>query len=237
MAKRNLSLLACLLLLAVAASAEERPRSITVGGQGSARAEPDLARLSMAVQKLDPLMPRAREEVLGVTRKFLALCQKLGIDPKKVRTSGLIVRAEYRWDGKTNQQVQIGYTVQRELQVEVADLQRLGELVEGAVDAGVNQISPPQLVSSRERELHREALSAAARDAEANARAVAESLGAKLGAVRELSAADLSVPPPIPMVRAMAVRDGAADSGADTYATGTLKFDAQVTATFDLLPK
>ena len=165
MAKQTLPLLACLLLLAVAASGEERPRTITVGGQGSSRAEPDLARLRMAVQKLDPLMPRAREDVLGVTRKFLALCQKLGIDSKKVRTSGLIVRPEYRWDGKTNQQVQIGYTVQRELQVEVADLQRLGELVEGAVDAGVNQVSPPQLVSSRERELRREALSAAARDA------------------------------------------------------------------------
>lgn len=223
------------LVATTASAAEERPRSITVNGTGTVTAEPDEARLSMAVQKLAPAMATAREQVVATTSRFLALCRRLGIEDGKVRSSGLIVRPEYRWDQKTGQQLLAGYVVQRDLEVELTDLKRLGELVEGAVDAGVNQVSPPQLGSTRERELHREALAAAARDAQESARTLAEALGVKLGKVRELSAAEGGpVPIPVPM-RAMAMKEATDGGGAATYATGTLRFETQVTASFDLL--
>ena len=218
------------------AQAEDHPRTITVTGSGNATAEPDRAHLAMAVQKSDPVMSKARDEVVGVTRKFISLCQKVGVDPRKVRTSCLNIHPEYTWDPKTNRQVRTGYLVQRDLEVELEDLQKLGELVEGSVDVGANQVSPPQLESSRAPELGRQALAAAPRDAQANAKTIAEALGAKLGAAREVTAASSAPPPqPMPMVRAMAMKAGADNGGADTYSTGLLRFEAQITAVFDLI--
>jgi hypothetical protein len=231
----------CFLMLCVAAGAQtppprmERPRTITVAGIGTVTGEPDKARVQLTVQKSNPVMEKARADTVAVVEKFLALTKKLGIDPKKVRTTSALVNPEYRWEQQTNRQILTGYMVQRQLEVEVNDLDKLGALIEGAVDAGVNNVSPPMLDSSKRRDLNRQALAAAAKDAEANARALAETLGMKLGALRELSAGDATPPmPPMPVPMMKAAMAEAADSGTATYAPGSLEFEARVNATFDV---
>ncbi len=221
--------------LAAAARADAPPRSITVAGIATVTGEPDKARVQLTVQKSNPAMEKARADATAVVEKFLALTRKLGIDPKKVRTTGAFVNPEYRWEQQTNRQVLTGYLVQRQLEVELTDLDKLGALIEGAVDAGVNNVAPPVLDSSRRRELNRQALAAAAKDAEANARAIAETLGARLGALRELTAGDATPPrPPQPVAMAKMELAAQAGDGSATYTSGSLEFEAHVTATFDV---
>lgn len=239
-----LAVIAVLLSLPGAAAAETtllqgaQPRSVTVAGTGSITGEPDKARVQLTVQKSDPAMDKARAQAVAVVERFLALTKQLGIERNKVRTTAAFVNPEYRWNKETNQQVLTGYLVQRQLEVEVTDLDQLGALIEGAVSAGVNNVAPPVLDSSKRRDLNRQALAAAARDAEANARAIAETLGMKLGTLRQLVAADASPPPPMPMpmprmeVAAMAAQADA--RGAASYQPGSLEFEARVNATFDL---
>jgi uncharacterized protein YggE len=239
MARLLLMLVICLLILGGAATHAQTPpapvRGITVSGTGSVVGEPDKARVQLTVQKSNPAMDQARADVVAVVERFLALTRKLGIDPKKVRTTSAVVNPEYRWEQPAGRQILTGYLVQRQLEVEVTDLDQLGALIEGAVAAGVNNVSPPELDSSKRRDLNRQALAAAAKDAEANAHAIAESLGAKLGPLRELTASDALPPrPPVPMMRA-AMAEAAPDSGAATYTPGTLEFEARVNATFELL--
>ena len=192
------------------------PRTISVSGSGTIDATPDIANLTLAVQRRDTNMEVARDATVKVSKAFLALCTKLGIKENKIRTSGLTIQPEYRWDEKQNQQVFTGYFVQRQLQVEINDLDKLGDVIEGAIDAGVNEVSPPQLDSSKKKELTRDALAAATADAKANAERIASSLGVKLGSVRTVVAGG-SMPPPMPMqevrVSAMAMSDGGEDGG------------------------
>lgn len=237
---RSASLLA-IFLLATATQAQtstaatEVLRSITVGGSGQATATPDKAELRLSVQKTDPSMDKARSEALAVVQRFLALTRKLGIPEARVRTTGATVRPDYRWDQPTSRQVLVGYMVQRELLVELHDLDKLGALVEGAVDAGVNHVSAPMLGSSKNKDLNREALAAAARDAEANARILAETLGVRLGKLRELSAMTAYQPrPPMPVARMAMAAAESADSGSASYMPGTLEVETSVTATFDV---
>jgi uncharacterized protein YggE len=246
---RLLAVAACVVLMssvAGVASAQggrmmmEHPRTITVSGTGNVAGEPDKARVQLTVQKSNPSMGKARSDALAVVEKFLALTRKLGIDPKKVRTTSAFVNPEYRWDQTTNQQILTGYMVQRQLEVEVTDLDKLGPLIEGAVDAGVNNVSPPQLDSSKRRDLNRQALAAAAKDAEANARAIADTLGVKLGSLQQLTAGDANPPPmpvPMPMMMAKAaMAEGADAGGGASYTPGSLEFEARVNATFDVAP-
>lgn len=213
---------------------DDFPRTISVGGTGTIDATPDIARLTLAVQRRDASMQVARDATVKVTNAFLALCRKLGIKDAKVRSSGLTIHPEYRWDPKENQQIFTGYFVQRQLEVELDDLDKLGEVMEGAINAGVNEVSPPQLDSSKRKELSRDALAAAAVDARANAERIAASLGVKVGAVRTLTAGG-AAPPPMPM-KAMRVQAMAADAGAaESYSPGEIGFESRVEATFDLI--
>ncbi len=230
----TLWLAACLLLLSGPLRADDHPRTISVAGIGLLDSQPDIARLSFAVQQRDPVMKTARDATVAVTRRFQALAKRLGIPDSKVRTAGLTIQPEYRWDPRDNQQIFTGYLVQRQLDVELSDLDKLGELIEGAIDAGVNTVSPPTFDSSRRAELNRDALAAAATDARANAQRIAETLGVRLGPLRTLTAGGASPPPmPMPKMRAMAM---VADAGAaESYTPGEIGLEARVEATFDVV--
>ena len=225
----------CVALLPAISLADGAARLVTVDGQGSVRAQPDIAHVTLAIQSRNMVVGEARDHAVEITRKFLALCEDLDIDQDRIHTSALNINPEYRWDDSTRQQVLRGYLVRRQFNVELDDLDKLGDLLEGAIDAGVNEASPPRLASSRERELHREALAAAARDAEQNARTLAETLDVGLGDVVDIRATQNVVAPPMPMARTMDTVAMAAEAGgADTYTVGEIRFEANVTASFEL---
>jgi uncharacterized protein YggE len=223
--------------LAQAQSAGVEPaRGITVSGTGTVSAAPDRARVQLTVQRSNAIMGTARSEALAVVERFLDLTRKLGIETRHVRTTSAMVNPEYRWEQPSGRQVLTGYSVQRQLEVEVTDLDKLGPLIEGAVSAGVTNVTPPSLYSSRRRELNREALAAAAVDARRNAEAIAAALGVKVGALRELVAGDATPPPPpgpLPRLKVAAMAESM-DAGA-TYEPGSLDYEAHVNATFDLV--
>ncbi len=226
-------LVICLLASSAVAQADEQPRTISVSGTGTVDAVPDIARLHLAVQRRDLDMATARAATVKVSRDFIALCGRLGIKESKVRTAGLTIQPEYRWDQQQKLQVFTGYFVQRQLEVELNDLDKLGELIEGAIDAGVNEVSPPQLDSSKRPELSRQALAAAATDARDNAQRIADTLGVKLGALRNIDAHSSQPRPPGPMMRVSAM-SAESDAGA-SYTPGEISMDAQVNASFDVV--
>jgi hypothetical protein len=216
----------------------EEPRTVSVAGCGTVNVVPDIARLTLAVEQRDPVMSKARDATVKVTGDFLALCKRLGIKESKIQTAGLTIQPEYRWDDKQNQQVFTGYFVQRQLAVEVNDLARLGELIEGAVDVGVNQVSPPAFDHSQRPELNRQALARASEDARDSAARIATTLGMRLGPVRQVTAGDVFVPPPMPVQRMqkgmMMAEVAAGPPPAETYAPGNISIESRVSATFDV---
>lgn len=233
---RTLALLAVtsVLLLPLAAAAEDMPpRSISVQGEGRVSAPPDEARISLGVQARSPDLATAREDVNARTAAVLAHLDALGIPAGDISAPGLTLRPDYRWDKAREQQVLEGYLVQRAIAVRLTDLGQLGRLIEGAADAGANEVSPPVLVHSEEARLRRDALAAAARDARANAEALAGSLGVTVGPARSLDA--VQGPRPRPMANEMMLRSADVAPAAETYVTGDLVFESRVNATFDLL--
>ncbi len=213
-----------------AAANDDPARRVSVTGNASVAVTPDLARLSLGVEARKSDLGEARDEVSRVAAAFLSLCKRLGIPENKIQTTGLNIRPEYRWDSKTREQRFEGYYVQRQLQVELNDLDLLGQLIEGAVDAGVNQVSPPSLDSSRRDELHREALAAAARDARANAQVLAKALDTQVAGVHSIEAFDAG---PVARPMMMEARAVAQDAAA-TYQAADIRIDARVNAVFAL---
>ncbi|MGH8504841.1 MAG: SIMPL domain-containing protein [Stenotrophobium sp.] len=213
-------------------------RSVSVSGQGEVSATPDRAQLSLSVDALDSDIQKAQDQVNQVTRAYLAKARSLGVKDAQIATAGVTLNPEYTWDDKAKKQVLTGYRARRQINVTVDNLDRLGDLLLAATAAGVNQISPPVLESSKADELTRQALAKAATDARSKAQVLATTLGVKLGSIRSLSANDVAPPPRPVMFKAMAMRaDAAPESGNAEMglATGEIKFNATVNAEFDLI--
>jgi uncharacterized protein len=227
------SALAAALVPLAAFADESRPRTVSVSGAGEVAAEPDLAHVTLGVEARRPTMAEARAEVSAAVERVLALTRSLGIDPKHVNSTRLQIQPEYSWNDRDRKRILLGYLVNRQVQVELRDLDQLGPLLERAVDAGVNQVGDPALDSSRRKELEREALVKAVQDARLNAETLARAAGVTLGPVRMLNGS--SSPPMVPMYRQrVAMADAAAPAEA-TYQPGEMKFTASVNAEYDLV--
>jgi uncharacterized protein YggE len=232
----SLALGAALSCAAVHAAEAERPRTISVSGQGEIQAEPDRATVSLGVESRKPKMEDARAEVAKTVDAVMKLTRELKIDPKYVRTTRINVQPEYNWDNNARERNLIGYFVSRQVEVDLRDLDKLGQLIERSFDVGVNQVGAPQLDSSKRRDLEREALAKAVADARLNAEAVAKAAGARLGPPRTISASSGFVAPPQPLaMRNKAMMAEASDAGA-AYQGGQLGFNGTVQVEYDLIP-
>jgi len=230
---RTILSIIALLALSNAALAQQELRTITVNGIGSSSVAPDRAAVQMSIVARSSTVAAAQEVAADVAAKVLEVTGNLGIDREQVDTTGSSVRPDYRWNREREEQELRGYIAERQIQVDLRDLDKLGALIEGAVEAGVNQVSPPQLDSSKRREAYREALDAAARDAQANAAQLASSLGARLGEVLQITT-DSQPAPPRPFMRA-AMADSMEAAAPETYNAANLEFDATITAVFELV--
>jgi uncharacterized protein YggE len=229
---------ACALMaasLAVGAEAE-RPRTISVSGQGEIQAEPDRAVLTLGVEARKLKMEDARAEVTKTVDAVMKLTRDLKIDQKYVRTTRINVQPEYNWNDNARERTLIGYFVSRQVEIELRDLDKLGQLLEKSIDLGVNQLGDPRLDSSKRRDLEREALAKAVADARLNAEAVAKAAGARLGPPRTIAASSGFVPPPVPMMKMEMARQAASDSAAGSYQSGQMGFSGTVQVEYDLIP-
>ena len=220
----------------VASAAEAPQRLVSVTGSGEVKAQPDMAYVTLGVEARKPTLAAARTEVNAAVERLLALTRELKIEPKFVDSTRLQVQPDYRWDEKASKQVLLGYVVNRQIEVEVHDLDRLGTLLEKSVSAGVNQLGGARLDSSRRKELEREALTKAVDDARLNADALARAAGAKLGPVQSISAAG-TMPVPMYAQKAMSVAAAPpmADEADQSYQPSEMKFSANVSAQYELI--
>jgi uncharacterized protein YggE len=225
--------------VAPAAYAEEPPhRHVAVGGQGEATAMPDRARVRMGVTKVSPDLAAAESQVNTIVRSFLTEARALGLRDENVNTTGVSIQPEYVWDEKERNNRLVGYRVSRDIEALVLDLGKLGDVMLRATKIGVNQVQPPQMESTKEREAQQQALVEATKDAEARAKLIASTLGMKVGMVHTINASEAGPPPPMPKM--MTMRMAAADAGGGNEQAGMnageLRYTATVNAEFELLP-
>jgi uncharacterized protein YggE len=227
------SWLVLILAAAAAACADEVPRSVTVSGTGIAVVEADKATVSMSIVAREATVAAAQAIAAEVTTRVLELTDGLDIERGRVNTTGASVRPDYRWNRDKEEQELRGYIAERRMTVELLDLEKLGPLVEGAVAAGVNQVAPPRLDSSKRRDAYRDALRAAAEDAEANARVLASALRTGLGKAMQVNSSTV-VPPPLRLQSGMMLREAADSAPAESYNAADLTFEATVNIVFAL---
>lgn len=205
-------------------------RSVTVSGEGELSVAPEVATVRLAIQARDKTVERAQSQAGEVVAAVLKLTDSLDIPREQVQSTQLHVLPEYDW--RDGSQKFRGYLVQREVRVEIEDLEKLGSLVERAMSAGVNNVMPPELSVKDPRALQREVMKLAAADARASAEALAHTLESQLGKVQRITSREDE--PPRPMMEMQMMRAANSGGGEQTYETGRITVRAKVQVEFEL---
>ncbi len=204
------------------ASSATTQHSIVVLGNGSVATVPDRAQLSFGVSSDAKTASAALRANAVEMTKVIAALKAQGIAAADIRTEFVSLGARYSANG----QEIVGYTAANSVNATVRKLDKVGGVIDAAVDAGANQVSGPNLVRSDQTALYRQALRAAITNAKGKAQTIARASGLRLRRITDVT--ESGGPTPVPE----AAKVGAAPS--TPIEPGTQLVEASVTVTFSV---
>ena len=181
------------------------PHTIEVTGHAEVRATPDLATLNFAIETHGDTADEAARRNAALARKVVqALQSKLG-DKGKIWTAGYNLFPDYAQDRI------IGYRAENAIYVETTATDQVGALIDAGIAAGSSRVNTVGFSLRDDSKARGEAITKASVDAQAQAQALATSLGIKLKGVFRATTEGAERPFPMVMgVRAMTMEASAA---------------------------
>lgn len=225
-------------------AASSLPRSITVVGQGSVSAAPDIATVVLGVNVSAATVEQAMEDASTRMGKIMAALKKLNISDKDITTSNYSIYYEepprYEMPAATKGTEGSGetpagvYRVSNMVTVKIRKLDQVGELIDAAVTAGANSLWGVNFDLEDRTKLEAEARAKAVENARQRAEELAKLAGVKVGGVVQISeviGGSGGYYPMPPTARAAAAEMG---GGAGPISPGELEISYQVQVTFEL---
>src|SRR5690606_16707525 len=151
--------------------------TLSVTGSADVQAVPDRFVVHAAAMQEGKDVRALSQTVNDQINQVLALTDKLGIDKQQVQALSLQISPQWQYDPKREL---VGYQARRDITVTLKGLDHYGELLEGLVAIGINDIGQTEASLSNSRELALDALADAMKDARTKADKVAAAAGLKV---------------------------------------------------------
>ncbi|HWR56240.1 MAG TPA: SIMPL domain-containing protein [Negativicutes bacterium] len=225
--KKVFLLLMCAMFFAVPfAGAQEAPEPATISVQGTGKLEvvPDVAFIQLAVVTEAATVSAAQQENAVLANQVYDRLIAAGIEKDYIKTSQYSVIPLYTQDdGKANTLPVIrGYQIINGFTVTVNSA-RAGEIIDLALQAGVNQVQTVRFGKLDESGAKNAVLQMAVRDALAKAESMAAALGKQISRIRTVTESGVYVQFP-----ELARYSKSADSAATPISPGYVQFNANV---------
>jgi uncharacterized protein YggE len=175
-----------------AQSGNDKPISVNMGnqqtgiwvnGEGKITVVPDVASLSLGVSAQAGTVADASAQAASAMKKIMDALKANGVAEKDIQTQYFNIQQLTRWDDKNQQQIVIGYLVSNTVVAKIRTMDKVGLVIDAAVEAGgdltrINglnfSVDKPEQYSSQAREL-------AMNNAKAKAEQMAKLAGVNLG--------------------------------------------------------
>jgi uncharacterized protein YggE len=204
-------------------------RWISVSAEGEASAAPDMSVVSLGVSGSGKELAPTRDEVNARASSVLARLRELAVAEADISAPDVAIHPEY--DYRKGQRL-IGYRVSRQVTARVRALERLGDVLDGVVAAGANEVHGAQMSASNPAAAEQEALQVAVAAARAKAEVLAEAAGVRLGPVARIEEEADHRGPPMPKMRMVAMA-GAVEAPTEV-AAGDLTVTRRIRAWFEI---
>ena len=221
---RGLASILVLGLMLISASARTQIEGVHVSGHGSVEVEPDMGHVMLHVRREGQNASELGKELDEVVRAILELTRELGISRRDVTAAAISINPRHQ--RRNNETVVDGLIATRTIALKLRNLDRFSALMNRSLAAGVNNVDPIRLDTSRREALEDQALDLAMNDAAAEAARVAKGFSIALGPVIDVQVGGHA---PRPQAAAMLMRESA-DGGA--FSPGIIRIDRYVQATF-----
>ena len=201
---------------------------ITVTGEGTVEAKPDMATINLGVTTEGTTAAEAMAANSVQLGAVLEQLRAAGIEDRDLQTSGLSLSPNWQQpQGEMNSRI-VGYLAMNQLTVRVRDLEALGGVLDRTIQDGANTFNGLTFGLADPVPVLNEARKLAVADAMARAKLLTDAAGLALGPVVAITEGGASIP--MPMLR-MADTEF---SRAVPVASGEISTSASVTMVFEL---
>lgn len=163
--------------------------SISVSGASTLTVEPNQAEVYVKIDTVEKTAQESKDKNSQTSSNVIKALKKEGVKDKDIETSQFFIYPKYEYNEvndnsiRTSKQVLVGYEVTNVLKITTQDLDKVGKLIDIAVDNGANDIERISfdLTKEKEKEIKQQVMIAASDDAKEKAIALATNLGVRLG--------------------------------------------------------
>ena len=156
-------------------------------GKAEREVKPDIATVSLGIMSFEKKSDISSEKVGAATDSVLKVLQSYGISSKAVEATDIAKSTLRKRDSEYNNLEIIGYEVSRSLTIELKDLAKYSELISDIV--AIDNVSSVRTAfdATNRKDIERELVEVASKDALNKAEQMAESLETKIHSVYAIS--------------------------------------------------
>ena len=172
----------------------ETKNTITVSATGEIYAKPDLAITVFSVITEAKTVVEAMSENTKKMNSIINFMKSKGIEEKDLKTTDFNIYPRYEWQERTGispypqgQRILVGYEIRQSLQVKIRALEKIGQVIQGATDAGANQVGNLRFTIDDQDELKKQARNQAITEAKTKAQELASQLEVNLVRITNFS--------------------------------------------------
>lgn len=204
--------------------------TLTVTGSGIATVTPDKASIAIGVQTADSSSKTAQDKNSKDVNNVIGALLDYGVEEKDISTRSFDLYANYDYSKDVSELT--GYTATTMLTVKNLDVKDVGELLEKAAEAGVNQVNGISFDYTETEAAYDKALDAAMDRAQEKAEKLAAREGCRLGKILSVSEGDSNGS--AAYTGARAYKESATADGGMNVMPGESDVTATVTVTYQL---
>jgi len=215
---KKITMIFCVLALFMLASCttqvimpeDEKFNSLSVEGKSEFDVAPDEAVIRVRVETQSMTAQDAQTMNRETANNVRSALRRAGISDDEIETAEYNVRKVQEWDRELERTVDKGYRVYNVFKVTTDNLEKVGDYLDAAVQAGANNIDSVnfQLSNKAMSEAKTEALRRAATNARAKADALADGMGVMLDGVLSVGEGSVNIYPMRAMAETMMVKAG-----------------------------
>ncbi|RUQ15401.1 hypothetical protein CX648_12285 [Aeromonas dhakensis] len=204
---------------------------LVVSGYAEQKAEPDMLTLNVSVTALEKQGIKAKQQVDGKVAAFFGQLEGLGIKRTDVEAGNLVISPEYQYPQNKKPEL-VGYRAQRQLAVKLYQLDKLSELMDTALKAGLESVSQIEYGLKTPKAMKEQARLGAVEDARSKAESLAKAFGMKLGKVYSVEYRNNTPMPIYSRALKAAAMSPAADMMENSYQQQQISITDNVEAVF-----
>jgi uncharacterized protein YggE len=208
---------------------DRQPRQPVIVTTGSASVDvaPDRGFVTLSVETLDPSPAAAQQKNAQAMTAVRARLETLGLAGDAVRTTRYELNEQVEF--VNNRREVRGYRAVNQIELRVDELDRVGKIVDAAVQAGATNVADIRFDIKDRDGAERQALKLAVADARARAEAIAAGASLSVGDIVKLEELGSPSPPrPMPMARAAMAEADTPVSGGNIEVQASVRLTVSV---------